>query len=122
MGLTLAFHLCLIAVSNIGRRFGYTNYGTLSGSGLLISAIFSLFQYILIAAASDGAAKAVNWGCGAVLLCLTPYCAWLAVTERALPHAQPWERRTTSRNDAADGSIACCRSSVLLGGSLSGSA
>jgi len=68
--------------SNIGRRFGYHNFGTLSGVGLLVSAICSILQYPLIAAASNGSATEVNLGAGAVLMCLTPYCAWLSWTER----------------------------------------
>ena len=69
--------------SNIGRRFGYTNFGTLSGMGLLVAATFSLLQYPLIAVASAGSASIVNFTAGAVLLLtMTPYCAWLAATER----------------------------------------
>jgi LAT3 family solute carrier family 43 protein 3 len=68
--------------SNIGRRFGYHNFGTLSGVGLLLSAICSILQYPLIAAASQGSAAEVNVGAGAALMCLTPYCAWLSWTER----------------------------------------
>lgn len=68
--------------SNIGRRFGYANFGTLSGVGLLLSALFSILQYPLIAAASEGSASVVNFVSGSVLLCSTPYCVWLAVVER----------------------------------------
>jgi MFS family permease len=63
--------------SNNGKRFGYTNYGTLVGLGLLISAIVSLIQYPLIALAAEGKAAAVNIACGATLLSLFPYFVWL---------------------------------------------
>jgi len=68
--------------SNVGKRFGYTNYGTLAGLGLLTSAIISLLQYPLIAWAADGHAVPVNVSCGALLLAVTPYCYWLHRQER----------------------------------------
>ena len=68
--------------SNIGRRFGYENFGTLSGVGLLLSAVVSLLQYPLIALASEGSTVAVNFTLGAIILSLAPYCVWLAVIEK----------------------------------------
>ena len=69
--------------SNIGRRFGYTNFGTLGGLGLLVAATFSLLQYPLFSLALNGAFAAINFSAAAVLLLtMMPYCAWLAVIER----------------------------------------
>lgn len=68
--------------SNVGKRFGYNNYGTLAGLGLLTSAIISLLQYPLIAWAADGHAIPVNVSCGAMLMAVTPYCFWLHRQER----------------------------------------
>ena len=68
--------------SNNGKRFGYVNYGTLVGFGLLASAIVSLLQFPLIALAADGEAAAVNFGCGVALLCLSPYFFWLRRKEQ----------------------------------------
>jgi LAT3 family solute carrier family 43 protein 3 len=79
--------------SNIGLRFGYTNFGTLSGIGLLVSALASLLQYPLILAASNGSAALINNVSGIVFLCLTPYCAWLAYEERQQPRAQSLLKR-----------------------------
>lgn len=78
--------------SNVGRRFGYANFGSLSGVGLLMSAIASILQYPLIAAASNDmtSARIVNFTSGTVLLALVPYCAWLAVTERRVDSARSW--------------------------------
>ena len=87
--------------SNIGKRFGYTYFGTLSGVGLLLSALLSLLQYQLIATASSssssstedndddsyGAAQ-VDIMCGVALLSLTLYCIWLAIVERRYSTAQ----------------------------------
>ena len=69
--------------TNIGKRFGYANYGTLSGLGLLLSGLASLVQYPLITVASDGHDSAINIGCGIALICLLPYCLWLGLRERA---------------------------------------
>jgi LAT3 family solute carrier family 43 protein 3 len=69
--------------ANVGKRFGYVNFGTLSGVGLLASALVSLVQYPLIALAVDGNASTVNMVCGFVLLGLLPYCVWLNRRERA---------------------------------------
>jgi LAT3 family solute carrier family 43 protein 3 len=75
--------------SHVGKRFGYKSFGTLAGLGLLISAIASLLQYPIIAAASDGHARLVNLICGVVLVTFTPpYCVWLHRTiqrEESLP-------------------------------------
>ena len=68
--------------SNVGKRFGYANYGLLAGLGLLISALISLVQYPLIALSADGKARQVNLSCGAALVCILPYCAWLCFRER----------------------------------------
>eukprot|EP00977_Amphora_coffeiformis_P016157 scaffold4927_cov139-Amphora_coffeaeformis.AAC.17 len=68
--------------SNIGKRFGYTNFGTLSGVGLVVSAIISLVQYPLIALSDDGHDVAVNVGCVIALLALEPYCIWLFRREK----------------------------------------
>ncbi len=71
--------------TNIGKRFGYTHYGTLVGWGLLVSAIFSLFQYALIYIADDqrGNEFYINLICGIVVsLFGIPYCIWLSLRER----------------------------------------
>ena len=68
--------------TNVGKRFGYANYGSLAGLGLLISAIISLVQFPLIALAANGKAKNVNLSCGAALVATLPYCAWLGWKER----------------------------------------
>ncbi|KAI2497726.1 hypothetical protein MHU86_16768 [Fragilaria crotonensis] len=68
--------------TNVGKRFGYKNYGTLSGLGLLTSGIVSLLQYPLIATATNGYHSAVDVGCGVAMVALLPYCLWLAMVER----------------------------------------
>ncbi len=69
--------------TNIGKRFGYTHYGTLAGLGLLISAFFALLQYPLIDAAANGHESIVNLISGCVLLGSgVPYCIWLGMKER----------------------------------------
>lgn len=68
--------------SNIGKRFGYANYGLLAGLGLLISAISSLVQYPLIALAAEGKARQVNIACGCMFVGVVPYCVWLGIRER----------------------------------------
>jgi len=69
--------------TNVGKRFGYTHFGTLAGLGLIISALFSLFQYPLIASAAAGNEKVVNIACGTIMLVLgLPYCFWLIQRER----------------------------------------
>lgn len=77
-----------IYFSNVGKRFGYANYGTLAGLGLIISAIVSLLQYPLIALAADGHAVPVNVFCGAILMAVTPYCVWLHCQEGQYDKAQ----------------------------------
>lgn len=69
--------------TNIGKRFGYTHYGTLAGLGLIVSALFSLLQYPLIAIAAAGHETVVNITCGAVMVVQgLPYCFWLLRRER----------------------------------------
>ena len=68
--------------SNIGRRFGFANYGTLAGVGLLISAIWSLFQYPLLAWTVDSGATGANVLCLCMLCATMPYTVWLAKRER----------------------------------------
>jgi LAT3 family solute carrier family 43 protein 3 len=71
--------------TNVGKRFGYTHYGTLVGLGLLVSAIFSLFQYALIYIADhqQGNEVYINLICGIIVLSLgVPYCIWLSLRER----------------------------------------
>jgi hypothetical protein len=70
--------------SNIGMRFGYANYGTLAGLGLLISGAVSLLQYPLIALAVDGKAAAVHIGLAVGLLALFPYFIWLHQREKSI--------------------------------------
>eukprot|EP00529_Nitzschia_sp_RCC80_P018418 CAMPEP_0113503782 /NCGR_PEP_ID=MMETSP0014_2-20120614/34355_1 /TAXON_ID=2857 /ORGANISM="Nitzschia sp." /LENGTH=502 /DNA_ID=CAMNT_0000398827 /DNA_START=147 /DNA_END=1655 /DNA_ORIENTATION=+ /assembly_acc=CAM_ASM_000159 len=62
---------------NIAARFGYLNFGTLAGIGLLVSAIASLVQIVFIDLASSGYDVAVNIAFGIVLLALFPYFIWL---------------------------------------------
>jgi hypothetical protein len=69
--------------TNVGKRFGYTNFGTLAGVGLLSSALVSLLQYPLIALSADGKGSTVNTVCGSVILGLLPYCVWLDRRERS---------------------------------------
>ena len=67
--------------ANIGKRFGFQNYGLMAGLGLMLSAIISLAQYPLISAAISGKARQVNLICGSVLLLIgIPYCLWLGLT------------------------------------------
>lgn len=76
--------------TNIGKRFGFTNFGTLSGLGLLISAVISLVQYPLIAVATtkgtgmfDMANDTItDIACGCVMLLPLPYYGWLFIHER----------------------------------------
>jgi LAT3 family solute carrier family 43 protein 3 len=84
--------------SNVERRFGYTNFGTLSGIGLLVSALASLLQYPIILAAKNGSAARVNNVSGIVFLCLTPYYAWLAYEERHQSRAQSLLKRHDGSN------------------------
>jgi MFS family permease len=66
-----------IYFAHVGRVFGYENYGTLAGFGLLMSAIVSLLQYPLLVAAANGHATVTNCACGSVVLCELTYCYWL---------------------------------------------
>ena len=69
--------------ANIGKRFGYTNYGLLAGLGLMVTAIVSLLQYPLITLVTNGYARQVNIICGSVLLIVgLPYCLWLGIREK----------------------------------------
>jgi len=69
--------------TNIGKRLGYTHYGTLAGLGLLISSVSSLLQYPLIDAAANGHEYVVNLISACVLLVTgVPYCIWLGTKER----------------------------------------
>eukprot|EP01083_Nonionella_stella_P054802 144654_1 len=64
--------------TNIGKRFGYKNYGTLAGTGLIVSAIGSLIQYPLISLAARGNDSLVNFVSGSALAGFgLPYCFWL---------------------------------------------
>ena len=63
--------------ANLGRRFGFQNFGTLAGFGLFISAVVSLLQFPLIALAAEGYADAVNIGTAIMYLFLSPYFIWL---------------------------------------------
>jgi hypothetical protein len=65
--------------AHIGSVFGYRYFGALAGLGLLTSAIVSLLQYPLLAAADNGHATLVNGLCGALLTAELLYCAWLHV-------------------------------------------
>ena len=69
--------------SNIGKRLGFTHYGTLAGVGLFVSAILSLIQYPLIKLAAEGNEKFVDVASSIfVLLQGIPYCIWLHRRER----------------------------------------
>jgi len=68
--------------TNCGKRFGYSNFGTLAGLGLLTSALLSLLQYPLIALTVRGYSKPVNLLLGVVLLLQAPYFIWLHKRER----------------------------------------
>ena len=68
--------------SNVGRRFGFENYGILVGFGLLCSAISSLLQYSLLEWGLQDGMWEVNITCLAVLVCTMPYMVWLGLRER----------------------------------------
>lgn len=68
--------------ANCGKRFGYANFGTLAGLGLLLSALASLVQYPMISAAANGHADTVNIGSGVILLAQIPYFVWLHQREK----------------------------------------
>jgi LAT3 family solute carrier family 43 protein 3 len=70
--------------TNVCKRFGFTNYGTLTGFGMFTSAIASLLQYPLISLASTGNDSLVNFVFGSVVAGLgLPYCYWLWRREKA---------------------------------------
>jgi len=69
--------------TNVGKRFGYSNYGLLAGLGLLLTAIISLVQFPLIALAANGKAREVNLACGAALIAALPYFVWFRWKERS---------------------------------------
>jgi len=77
--------------SNCGKRFGYANYGTLAGFGLMTSALLSLLQYPLIAWTVRGGSDddderssivAINLLLGSLLLLQLPYFVWLHKREK----------------------------------------
>ena len=87
--------------SNIGKRFGYENYGLLAGLGLLLSAIISLIQYPLITLAIEGSAREVNLISGSILLLVgIPYCLWLGLVrekEKDEQHDNVESEQSTTR-------------------------
>lgn len=68
--------------SNVGRRFGYKNYGWLAGLGLLVSAVVNLLQYPLFTLALDGYVRAVNLVLVSALILTFPYALWLQSIEQ----------------------------------------
>ena len=73
--------------TNIGKRFGFSKYGTLAGLGLILSAIVSLIQYPLITFAAENKEKTVNIICGVVMLLIgLPYSVWLGLREMRERH------------------------------------
>jgi MFS family permease len=72
--------------AHVGNRFGYQHFGTLAGLGLLLSALVSLLQYPMIAAAAGDYAQEMNLLSGSIFVIMTPYLGWL--TRREF-----WERR-----------------------------
>jgi hypothetical protein len=87
-----------IYFTNCGKRFGYVNYGTLAGLGLLISAIVSLLQYPLIALASDGYSSIVNLVLAIILIAQAPYFVWLYRRERLYESASSTSRRVQNND------------------------
>merc|ERR1712241_342698 len=63
--------------SNVGKRFGFANFGSLAGVGLLISSLVSLLTYKLIRLGAEA-----NNVCGFILIGMLPYCFWLGKQER----------------------------------------
>jgi len=80
---TFAYFFC-----NIGKRFGYANYGTLTGIGFIVTGVVSLLQYPLIALTDDGHEEAVNLACGSIFVVTLPYCVWL--WKREQQHIKAW--------------------------------
>jgi len=68
--------------TNCGKRFGYKNFGTLAGLGLLITAIVSILQYPLIAWTVNGHSTVVNTVLGIALVLQSPYFLWLHRREK----------------------------------------
>jgi len=68
--------------TNCGKRFGYANYGTLSGLGLLVTGLVSLLQYPLITWTLDGYSNLVNALLGVALVLQAPYFVWLRKREQ----------------------------------------
>lgn len=79
VGRTLTFGLYF---TNIGKRFGFANYGLLAGLGLLITATVSILQMPLVMLAAAGRSRQVNIACGLVCLGTLPYCIWLGFREK----------------------------------------
>jgi len=63
---------------HIGKLYQYTHYGTLVGTGFIISSIVSLFQYPLLSKASSGRENLVNYTLAFALIFQgLPYCFWV---------------------------------------------
>jgi len=77
--------------TNCGKRFGYTNFGTLAGLGLLITAIVSILQYPLITWTVNGHSTIVNTVLGIALVLQSPYFMWLYRREK-------WHKSAVSRS------------------------
>eukprot|EP00934_Nitzschia_sp_Nitz4_P005010 Nitzschia sp. Nitz4//scaffold1_size375055//74256//75638//NITZ4_000229-RA/size375055-processed-gene-0.114-mRNA-1//-1//CDS//3329540904//5000//frame0 len=73
-----------LKVQILGKRFGFTNFGTLSGVSVFVSAVFGLLQYPLISIASGDAhsEQVVNYTLSALLFAQIPYCTWLSLQEK----------------------------------------
>lgn len=77
--------------TNVGVRFGYDNYGILTGVGMVIGGVVSLLQYPMIKfATTDGNTtfglhgdSLVDLASAGLGLLLLPYCAWLSFQERS---------------------------------------
>lgn len=69
--------------TNCGKRFEYSNYGTLSGFGLLVSALTGLLQFPLITWTINGHSALVNALMGFALVLQAPYFVWLHKREQS---------------------------------------
>ena len=87
--------------SNIGRRFGFTHYGALAGTGMLTSAVLSMLQYPLFTAAIDGYRDEVNAGCAAAVGACVPYTVWLSLRETREARSKRLEEEKTGTDAAA---------------------
>jgi len=67
--------------SKVGKTFGFKNYGTLVGIGLVTSAMLSLLQYPLYNLVNIGYRQEVNIVCGLSFLSFFPYSLWLRERE-----------------------------------------